>query len=133
MVENVTQIISGITINANVSAKIWENSFWKNYIWNLSACTCENRKYSESIIYDSVITCDKIIKATKTIPTKTISAKAAPTSFYILFTFSLITIALLIALNIYCYLIKYQLKQEHLLSYHVTNKKLQEIVVNNII
>ena len=32
--------------------------------------------------------------------------------FYILLVFSLITIALLIAVSIYCYLIKYQTKQK---------------------
>ena len=39
-------------------------------------------------------------------------------SFYILLTFLLITIALLIAVSIYCYLIKYQRK--HLLPFHNT-------------
>ena len=42
----------------------------------------------------------------------------------ILFAFLLIAIALLIAVSIYCYLIKYQANQKHLLPYYVTNKKL---------
>ena len=42
-------------------------------------------------------------------------------NFYILFGFLLITIALLIAVSIYCYLIKYKSKQKHLLPFHVTN------------
>ena len=42
-------------------------------------------------------------------------------NFYILFAFLLITIALLIAASIYCYLIKYQAKQ--LLPFHFTNNK----------
>ena len=37
-----------------------------------------------------------------------------PQSFYILLNFLLITITLLIAISIYCYLIKYQAKQKHL-------------------
>ena len=33
----------------------------KDYICNLATCSCENGKYLESIIDDSVITCDEII------------------------------------------------------------------------
>ena len=68
---------------------------------------------------DSAITCDEIIdaeaksndKKTKTFPTnneKNITYKTQ--NVYILFTFLLITIALLIDVSIYCYLIKYQAK-----------------------
>ena len=42
-------------------------------------------------------------------------------NLYILLAFLLITIALLIAVIIYCYLIKYRAKQKHLLQFHVTN------------
>ena len=41
-------------------------------------------------------------------------------NFCILLAFLLITIALLIAVSIYCYLIKYQAKQKHLLPFHET-------------
>ena len=34
----------------------------KNYIWNPSTCISENGIYLESIINDSVITCDKSIE-----------------------------------------------------------------------
>ena len=66
---------------------------------------------------ESVITCDEIIdaeaksysKETKTIPTtfneKKVTCKTQ--NFYILLVFLLITIALLITVSIYCYLIKY--------------------------
>ena len=47
-------------------------------------------------------------------------------NFYILYAFLLITIALLIAVIIYCYLIKYQAKQKHLLSFHLTDNQLKE-------
>ena len=47
--------------------------------------------------------------------------------FYGLLTFLLITIVLLIAVSIYCFLIRYQANQAHLLSYHVTNMKLEEV------
>ena len=60
-----------------------------------------------------------------------IEARAVPTNFnekiltcktqnfYILLAFLLITITLLIAVSIYCYLMKYQAKQKH---YHFTPK-----------
>ena len=64
---------------------------------------------------DSVITCDEVIescdKETKTIPTN-LKAICKMQNFYILLAFLLNTIALLIAVNIYCYLIKYRAKQK---------------------
>ena len=53
-------------------------------------------------------------------------------SFYIILTFLLITITLLIAVSIYCYLIKYQTKQKQLLSFHDTNNKLNKFCINSI-
>ena len=47
--------------------------------------------------------------------------------FHILLAFLLITIALLIAISIYCYLIKYRAKQKKLLSFHDTNNELREV------
>ena len=44
---------------------MWE----KDYIWNPATCNSENGKYLASIIDDSVITCDEIIKETKIIIT----------------------------------------------------------------
>ena len=70
-----------------------------------------------SITDDSVITCEEIVDAVaksygetkKTVSTnfneKKVSFKTK--KFYILLTFILITITLLIAVSIYCYLIKY--------------------------
>ena len=68
-------------------------------------------------------------KEAKTVPTnyneKNITCKTQ--NFYILLTFLLITIVLLIAVSIYCYLIKYQAKQQqkHLLTFQVTNNELK--------
>ena len=45
-------------------------------------------------------------------------------SFYVSLTFSLITITLMIADIIYCYLIKYKAKWEHLLLFFIANNKL---------
>ena len=81
---------------------------------------------------ESAIICDEVIYAnakpspkdddseTKTIPTnfnkKKVTCKTQ--NFYILIAFLLITTSLLIAVSIYCYLIKHQAKQNHLLPFH---------------
>ena len=49
-------------------------------------------------------------------------------NFYISLAFLLITTTLLIAVSIYCYLIKYQAKQKHSSPYHVTNNKLINVL-----
>ena len=70
---------------------------------------------------DLAITCHEVIESyddkTKTIPTNLNLKKATykTQNFYILFAFLSITVALLIAVSIYCYLIKHQAKQKHLL------------------
>ena len=73
---------------------------------------------------DSTITCDEVIKSssvkeTKTIPKncneKKVTCKTQ--SSYILPDFLLITVILWIAVTIYCYLIKYRVK--NLLPFHV--------------
>ena len=83
---------------------------------------------------DSVIMCDEITESydenadaeaklndeIKTIPTNFNEKKATckTQNFYILLAFLLITIALLIAVSINCYMIKYRAKQ--LLLFHYT-------------
>ena len=65
---------------------------------------------------NSAIMCDKVIesydKEIKTIPINFNEKKATCKSqnFYILLAFLLITIALLIPVSIYCYLVKYRAK-----------------------
>ena len=87
---------------------------------------------------DSANTCDEIIESynekTKKVPTNFNEKKAIckTQNFYILFAFLLITIALLIAVSIYCYLIKYQAKQKHLLPFHDTNNELNKLYIDNI-
>ena len=54
----------------------------KYYIWNHAACTCENGKYLESIIDNSVFKCGKVIEVSKTVLTK-----RASSDLYILLTF----------------------------------------------
>ena len=78
---------------------------------------------------EPTIICDEVIKSNdeeiKTTQTnfneKNITFKAQ--NFYILLAFSLITIALLIAVSIYCYVINYQTKQKHLLPFRDTKFK----------
>ena len=81
---------------------------------------------------DSVCTCDEIIKEEIKTATTNFNEKNAickTKKFYILLAFLLITIALLVAVSIYCYLIKYKTKQKHLLMFHITNDKLKIIYV----
>ena len=83
---------------------------------------------------DSVITCHEIIESyqeeTKTISTNFNEKKATfkAQNFYILLLFLLITIALLKAVSIYCYLVKYRVKQKDLLPFHNTNNELKEVM-----
>ena len=110
--------------------------FEKDCIWNPVTCSCQNGKYLANIMDDAAITWDEIIDAdakaksndeeTKTFPTnfneESITYKTQ--NFYILLAFLLISIALLITVSIYCYLIKHQAKQKHLLPFHITNNEL---------
>ena len=122
----------------------------KDYVWNPATCSCENGKYLASIMDDSAIMCDEVIESydedtdaeaksnneaklydeTKTSPTNFNEKKAACKTqrLYILLAFLLFTIELLMAVSIYCYLIKYRAKQKHLLLFQFTNNKLKEIV-----
>ena len=65
VVENVIQIKSRKTINADVRTKNQENVCKKDYIWNLSACICDNGKCLNSIAGDSVITSDEFWRKQK--------------------------------------------------------------------
>ena len=40
----------------------------ENHICNLSTCTCENDKYLEKLVYETVVRCDEIIDATQSEP-----------------------------------------------------------------
>ena len=87
---------------------------------------------------DSAITCDEVIelyhkdadaeaksnnKANSYKETNFNEKKATykTQNFYILLAFLSITIALLVAVSIYCYLIKYRAKQKHLLPLQFKN------------
>ena len=74
--------------------------------------------------------CDEIIEETRKVSTN-FNEKNATTKIknvYILINFLLTTVAILIAVSIYCYLIKYKAKQKHLLPYYITNNKLKTLL-----
>ena len=59
--ENVIQINDGITINVDVGVKK-HHICEKDYIWNSATWNYKNGKYFGSIIDNSVITCETVIK-----------------------------------------------------------------------
>ena len=78
----------------------------KDYVWNPATCNCENEKDLASIMDDSAITCGEIMESY--VEETNFNEKKATCkmlNFYI--AFLLITIALLVAVSTYCYLIKY--------------------------
>ena len=78
---------------------------------------------------DSAIICDQII-ALYYEETNFNEKKATckTQKFYTLLAFLLITIAFLIAVSIYCSLIKYWAKQKQLWRFHGTNKELRRFL-----
>ena len=78
-----------------------------------ATCNCENEKYLVSIV-DKIISDEVIDLKEMSFDEKNITCKTQ--SFYILLTFLLITITLIVV-SIYCYLIKYRVKQKHLLPF----------------
>ena len=78
---------------------------------------------------DSASTCNEIIESyDKEININEKKATCKMQNFYILLAFLLITIELLIAVSIYCYLIKCRAKQEQLLPFHNTNNQSREVL-----
>ena len=78
----------------------------KDFKWNSYTYNCKNGKYLASIIDDSSITCDKIIELyneeTRFIQTNFIETNTTckTQNFYILLTFLLINIGILISVSI---------------------------------
>ena len=95
----------------------------KIYIWNPSTCTCENGKYSASIIGDSVIIYDETIEAT--ISRRNIAIR----NFNSLLTFLIFTIAVLIVVSVYCHFIKHQSKQNQLLTHYIINNRIKKMIL----
>ena len=108
--QNVIQINGRITINVYVNVDMWKRLCEKDYVWNPTTCNCENGKYLASIM--DKITCDKIIGVEETNFDKKENITCKTQHLYILLAFLLITISLLIAVSIYCYLKKYEAKKK---------------------
>ena len=86
-------------------------------------------KYLERIMDSSAIMCDEIIESyteETNFNEKKVACKTQ--NFYIFLAFLLITIALLLGVSIYCYLIKYRAKPKHLLPFNFKNSKLKLII-----
>ena len=116
--ENLIQITGGIMINVDPSVK---NVMYVKKIMFGILLNVIVKMENISITDDSAITYDVIIesydKEAEIVPTNFKEKKSTCKTqiFYILLAFLLITTALFIAANIYCYLIKYQANQKHLL------------------
>ena len=85
-----------------------------NQKWNNDKCWCEcknkkKHKFVKKIIFGILL--HVVVKLVY---------------FYVLLAFLLIIISLLVAVNIYCYLINCQAKQKCLLPYDIANNKLEE-------
>ena len=76
---------------------------------------------------DSTIMRNEIIEETVLTNLNEEKATCKTQNFYVLLAFLLITIALLIAVSVYSYLIKYLAKQKHLLPLNFTNNKLKAL------
>ena len=75
---------------------------------------------------DSEIMCDEVIESyDEETNFNEKKAKCKTQNFYILLAILLITIALLIAVSLYCYLIRHEAIQKHLLPFPLTNNKLK--------
>ena len=114
-------LLTGLVNASNYTKYVFDASaknimYVKKTILRMSPATysCKNGKYLASITENSVIT----ICETKIL--------------HILLASVLMTIVLFIALSVYCHLIKYRVKQKHLLPFHVANNKLKELYIDNI-
>ena len=100
----------------------------KYYIRNPATFRCENGRYLAIIIDDFAITFDELIESyneeTKTIRTNFNEKNpiCQRQIFYILLAFLLITIAVMIAVIVFCSLLK------DLLPFVLTNDELKEII-----
>ena len=136
--DSVIQIKSGILIHVDKNPEKHYVCEKNIYIGNSA---CKSGKYLENIIDNSVITWDKTIDAEDKFDdeetnavTKNFNEKNAickTKNFYILVAFLLITTALLIAVSIYCSLIKYSVKHKHFIA--MLHNKLKKFCINNVL
>ena len=96
----------------------------KDYVWNPETSNSENGKDLASIMDDSALNHQQVGQWSKTLMKRKQPVKRKISTFYLISL--LITIALLIAVSTYYYLIKYRAKQ--LLPFYYTNNQLREIL-----
>ena len=111
--------------------------------WNIKRCwreckkghVCKNKNVSDSVTftwkngkYLASIMDNSVIMGNEVTDSYNEEAKTIPTNFSGKKEICLITIALLIAVSIYYYLIKYQAKQKHLLPFPDTNNELKNVL-----
>ena len=94
MAESINKIESGIKINVGASVKTQKTlSLQRDYIWNPATSSCENGNYLVIITDDSAITSADIMKPyNKETNFNGKKATCKTQNFYILLTFSLITL-----------------------------------------
>ena len=100
-----------------MSVKIWKNTMGaKKIIFGTLLYVVVK------IVYTFQWLCVSVIMCFKNWNNKKVAYKTK--YFYILLAFLLVSIGSLIAVSIYCNLLKYQTKQKHLLPHYVTNNKI---------
>ena len=127
--ENVIQVNGGITIKVDVSVKnIYVEKITLGIL--LHAVAKMENTYQVFLTIQLLRVMKLLKKKQKQLQQifmrKMQSLKQKNSIFYL--HFLLITIALLIAVSIYFYLIKYKAKQKHLLPFYVTNNELKEVL-----
>ena len=139
MVEIVTWVKSGRTINVSVSAKIKKNivcvSAKKIIFAILLHVYPKMVKIQEGLLVIQLLCATKLYRNcsnknysnTKYFSKNCYILQTAKKFYILLVLLNLITTVLLIAFSIYCYLIKHWAKQKYLLRCHCTINKLKEI------
>ena len=110
MEETVTEINGGIMINVDLSVKIV--MYGENIVFGILLHVIVKMENIRQVLWMIQLYDDKTNFINK--------ATCRKKNFYILIALFKITIALLITVSIYCYLIKYQAKQKHLLPFNFT-------------
>ena len=110
--------------NENVDVSVKNVMYVKKILFGILLHVIVKIPYLPSIMDDSAIMCDQIIESYQ--EETNFNEKKQPVKCKL--AFLLVTTALLIAVSIYCYLIKYGGKQNHLLPFHFTNNKSKVII-----
>ena len=127
MEKNVIQINGGVTIKVKVN--VINVMYVKKIIFGIILFVIAKMQNIKQVLW--MIQWLPVMKLESHTRKKQIlmeKASCKKQNFYILLVFSLITIALLTAVNIYCYLIKYWAKQKHLSQFRNMNNELKEVL-----